>query len=568
MQVAGDAAQLLSLRDDPASIAPERAIVFEVIGSLPDFYRQAKGLGLEYLGDFLEEFPPDDDFHVEGNTEKMLGSRIYLAMPDVQALQQLLSLWQRFTRGEAMPQGRGPWRQLFSNLRDIRPWGPEDRLPQETIDYWSNAVSANPNLPVRFEIELWFYESSARRDEAYSGLQEKIVGLGGSIVQHLVIAEIRYDAVLLDLPADQIRAMLADPNITLCRADEIMYLRPQSIARFPGKDELEGEEGPGQPPESPSDQPPIAALLDGFPIQNHVRLANRLVVDDPYDLEQASPVDQRRHGTAMASLIIHGDLNVPGTPLSRPLFVLPVMVPNSNGEERTPTDRLLLDVVYRAVRRIKEGDGDEPASAPQVFVINFSLGDPLRPFARSISPLARLLDFLAYKYSVLFLVSAGNITDRLTVGAFRTSIEFENASPEDRERGVFEALNQNKSQRTLFSPAEAVNVVTVGGAHSAAAFNGTLPQNLIDPFTDEAVPSLISAMGLGFRRVVKPEVLLPGGRPPVRVVGSGSAVILDPVRSGISMFGMKTAAPSNTGSDRYEDFEFGTSVATARGLRI
>ena len=57
--VADTPAQLMALRDDPASIAPERAVVFEVEGSLKDFYEQARRIGLEYLGDFEEEFDPE-----------------------------------------------------------------------------------------------------------------------------------------------------------------------------------------------------------------------------------------------------------------------------------------------------------------------------------------------------------------------------------------------------------------------------------------------------------------------------------------------------------------------------
>jgi hypothetical protein len=568
MDVAGSPEQLLSFRDDPASIAPERAIVFEVAGSLPDFYRQAKDLGLEYLGDFEEEFPPTEDFHISGDSQRILGARIYLAMPDVQALQQLLSLWRRFTRGETLPRGRGPWRELFLSLRDIRPWGVQDRLPQETLDYWSQAIALNPDLPVRFEIELWFYENPVRRAQAYTRIEREIQGLNGTVIHHAVIPEIRYDAVLLDLPPEQIQAMLANTDITLCRADEIMYLRPQSMARYPRKDDLEGEDGQGEAPDSPSAEPPIAALLDGLPIQNHARLSNRIIVDDPDGLEATYPVNQRRHGTEMASLIIHGDLNTPEAPLSRPLFVLPVMQPNSNGDERTPADRLLLDVVYRAVRRIKEGDGGEPASAPEVILINFSIGDPGRPFARVMSPLGRLLDFLAHKYQILFFISAGNITSRLPITAFQTSTQFEAASPEERERAILEALNANKSQRTLYSPAEAVNVLTIGAAHSGSAFNGSFPGNLIDPFTDEEVPNMVSAMGLGFRKVVKPELLLEGGRTPVRVEGSGNGqLLIAPVRTGARYFGLKAAAPSDTGSTRYEDFTFGTSVATALATR-
>ena len=105
----------MALRDDPASIAPERAIVFEVEGSLgKDFYDQARSIGLEYLGDFEEEFDPSDDFFIEETPDQKLSGRIYLAMPDVQALRELLSLWERYKQNKRMPKGRSEWRVLFS----------------------------------------------------------------------------------------------------------------------------------------------------------------------------------------------------------------------------------------------------------------------------------------------------------------------------------------------------------------------------------------------------------------------------------------------------------------------
>jgi hypothetical protein len=129
MRVAEDPQQLLSLRDDPASIAPERAIVFELAGSLKDFYAQASELGLEYLGDYEEDIAPSDDFYDRKTPEEEIAGRIYLAMPDVRSLQELLSLWKRYKNGQNMPRGKGPWRELFSMLVDARPWGPQDRVP-------------------------------------------------------------------------------------------------------------------------------------------------------------------------------------------------------------------------------------------------------------------------------------------------------------------------------------------------------------------------------------------------------------------------------------------------------
>jgi hypothetical protein len=568
MNVARRPEELLALRDDPASIAPERAIVFEVAGSLENFYRQAVAMGLEYLGDFEDDFAPTADFHDLDDARKPVNGRIYLAMPDVRALQELLSLWRRYTEGGRMPSGRGGWRELFSQLIDVRPWGHEDRVPPETMTYWREELARHPDRPVRFEVELWYYEQAERREAAFRRLEQEILAVNGQIIHHSVIPEIRYDAALVDMPPAQVQALLDHPDITLARVDDVMFLRPQSVARVPAKEEDAGADSAG-PVEAVdlSARPPIVALLDGLPVQNHVRLAGRLFIDDPDDLDPLYPVARRQHGTEMASLIVHGDLNNSDGPIPRPILVRPVMRPDDNGNERTPSDRLLVDVIYRAVRRIKEQDGDQPAIAPTVVMVNFSLGDANRPFARSISPLGRLLDYLAYRYRILFLVSAGNIRDPLTVAQYRTFTEFEAAAPDAREQAMLYALNAAKSQRTLFSPAEALNVLTIGAAHSGSAFNGALPANAIDPFTDTELPNVVSAMGLGYRKAVKPEILLDGGRAPVRFVAGGQQLVVTPVTAGVRFFGLKAASPAALGGTRREDFTWGTSVATALATR-
>jgi hypothetical protein len=184
-----------------------------------------------------------------------------------------------------------------------------------------------------------------------------------------------------------------------------------------------------------------------------------------------------------------------------------------------------------------------------------------------MSPLGRLLDYLSYRYGVLFLVSAGNILDRLSVPQYATLAAFEDADPEEREQAILLALDANKGQRTIYSPGEAVNVLTIGAAHKGSAFNGEFPLNLVDPFTDEALPNIVSALGLGHRKVVKPDLLLDGGRAPVRVVGTGEQVTIAPVDGSARLFGLRVATPNSIGGDRYEDYTWGTSVATALATR-
>jgi hypothetical protein len=358
--VAEAPAQLMALREDPASIAPERAIVFEVEGSLNDFYEQARNIGLEYLGDFEEEFDQGDDFFIKDKPDQKLSGRIYLAMPDVEALRELLSLWERYKQNQRMPKGRSEWRELFSRLIDVRAWGPQDRVAPDTIAAWQEDLARDPNALVRLEVELWYHENEAKRTRAFQALEADIAMGGGQVVHHAVIPEIHYDAALIDLPGAYILDLIDSPEVQLARADEVMFLRPQSVARFPGTTEFTGTDSDVDTEDAEQIEP-IAALLDGLPIQNHVRLAGRLNVDDPEGLDAIYPVARREHGTEMASLVIHGDLNAGEVPLRRRLYVRPILRPHANGEERTPHDQLLVDVnrVECRLRQHSEMDGRE-----------------------------------------------------------------------------------------------------------------------------------------------------------------------------------------------------------------
>jgi hypothetical protein len=65
-------------------------------------------------------------------------------------------------------------------------------------------------------------------------------------------------------------------------------------------------------------------------------------------------------------------------------------------------------------------------------------------------------------YNILFLVSGGNVPAPLDIPDFVSWTAFEGASPADRERVVIRALNAAKHERTILSPAESLNAVTVG----------------------------------------------------------------------------------------------------------
>lgn len=570
--------RVLELRADPTALAPDRVIVFEIAGTVADFARATERVpGLELMVEYETAAEPDEFFAVkdtrkdrEGQRreDKMVEGRFYLAMPDVAASDQLLRLYDRWANGQELDEGFAPFKHLFAQLRVLRPWGPQDRIPDETIEYWREEARLHPNRPVRTEIELWFRRTPQRREQAAREFRAIVEQAGGTIVHEALIPEIAYQGALIDIPAAAIPEMIERRNVALALADDVMFLRPQTVLLSPP--EIDGSaNGPPVAPGAPPAAMPIAALLDGVPMQAHERLAGRLTLDDPDDLQARALVSRRFHGTSMASLILHGDLNAPGAPLTRSLYVRPVMITPEDAAfgEHTPTDRLFVDTLYRAILRIK-GTPQVAGIAPTVFIVNLSLGDRRRPFANLVSPLARLLDYLAATYGIIFIVSAGNVTDQLALPDFNDWREFETAAPEQRERAVLTAMFAAKHERSILSPGEAVNVLTIGAHHSDNVAARIGANAAIDPFEDPALPNASCAIGLGYRRAVKPDLFLPGGREHLRMAAGGAGVRVmfgRPQR----MYGLAAAAPDSGPGGRLNQTVHvdGTSAATALATR-
>ena len=558
---------------DAQALIPEVVVVLETVGTVDSFIHAVDRIpGMEWLAEIEEvDMPPDDNFFVQTSagerTDRSLSGRLFMVFTNQTALDQMLSLWQSWHTNRPLQRGLGPWGSLFSQLRDVRRWGVRDRLLETgVLDDWRERVEYDEEV-VPCEIELWHRGSRSGRDLARNRVVTLVERLGGSILAEATISEIAYQTLLAHLPVPSLRNLLeeGDDNIDLVQCEQIQFIRASGqMAAMPTDDagpqsqQDEAMQSAAMPTKLPS-----VALLDGIPLQEHRLLRGRLSVDDPDDFETNYPANQRVHGTSMASLIVHGDLAVAQPPLPSRLYVRPILHPDpkdwQNHRERVPESTLVVDLLHRAVRRLFEGEGDEPAAAPSVAVVNLSIGIGDRPFAQAMSPLAKLLDWLAWRYKVLFVVSAGNHTQPicLTVGA--TDLDAMDDAAIERE--VLQAVAADARHRRLLSPAESLNALTVGSTHADSS-NGESP-NWMDPL-ETGLPSPINAQGMGFRRAVKPDVLAPGGR-----VALGKPLI-PAATSELEIYtqafkpGQRVAAPGPTLGDvsgmRYAR---GTSNATA-----
>ena len=469
-------ARKVEIQQNAAGTDPEQVLVIETIGSVEDFAKAVKRIqGFEWMGELeIDNIAPDQDFYDEEHPGKKLDGRLYLVMTNQQALDEMLSLWQRYLANPNMQFERGltKFRDVFLKLKNIRRWDVQDRLLETgVLANWKEDLEYDGDRVIQFEAELWFRRSDDLRLISANQVTNLVQQEGGRILSQSVIEGIAYHGMLAELPAKAIQAIVENPTTELVKCENIMFFRPvgQMVV---GDKSPEGDVEIAQIEEMPMPTgDPIVALFDGLPLTNHSLLAGRLHIDDPDDWAADYAASERVHGSAMASLIVHGDLNQPQPPLARPVYVRPIMKP-MNGfttprREGVPENCLAVDLIHRAVKRLFEGDQEEGPVAPQIKVINLSIGDPTRQFAQAMSPLARLLDWLSVKYGVLFIVSAGNHPESISLGVSRT--EFTALPADEFEAVTIKALYRDARNRRLLSPAETINGISVGAVHSDEA---------------------------------------------------------------------------------------------------
>lgn len=488
-------------------------MVFETVGAVDDFISSAQRIpGLEWLAGMIGgQVEPNEDFHSTQDSSKPLEGKLFLMGSNRQALDAVVRLWDLYkaTPASHLGDGLSAWKVLFRHLKDVRFWGPQDRLDNDLRQDWHFRLESGAGS-LRFEIEAWCFTSAAKNASSSVEVRALVTELGGQVLDERLIPDIAYLGFLVDMPAQGVQRLLDAAPAPLLRSERVMFLRPQGQAAA-----RVGNAEPRLPdaavPPLRTSGAPIVAMLDGLPLANHPRLQGRLIIDDLDQWANDYPAAERMHGTAMASLIAWGELDEGGSALAAPIYARPIMRPDPGShprEECTPDDRLLVDLVHVAVRRMFEGTPDSPPVAPTVRVINISVGDRHRPFAGELSPWARLLDWLAHKYKVLFIVSSGNRADDLVLKVTRDSLR--NLSQEEQATASMLALAQQDMHRRLLAPAESVNALTVGACYSDGSRFVAVPgRHALFP---ERGVAPYSCIGPGFRRAIKPEILLPGGR--------------------------------------------------------
>ncbi|MEU0646496.1 S8 family peptidase [Streptomyces umbrinus] len=567
--------QKASIETGLSGVDPELVLVLEIIGDVNDFYKAVSKIqGFEYLaesdktdidgaGNFVDLDAPSARFD----------GTLFMLASNQDGLNDVLKLWDMYkSDAQKFPRGLTPWRNVFKRLVDLRRWSAKDRLQGTGVleDFSARVEEAQESVPV--EIELWYRAATGRRESAEQRVRSLVEIAGGQMLTSCVISDIGYHGILAHLPIQAIQSILDEryQDVALIRAQEIAFFRPEAQSAVPIEDLVEESLNFSQV--SPDrNLHPLVAVLDGYPLAHHESLRDGVIIDDPDDWDPDIEAGDRQHGTAVASLILHGDRGeVETESLRRPIYVRPVLRPEVSWNasvERIPEDQLAIDLVHRSLVRLLAHE--EFTRNGRVRLVNLSLGDASLQLATNLSPWARLLDWLAYKYQVLFVISAGNHPASL---AYPYSPDiFDTLAPEKIRQETLRVLVNTAERHRILSPSEAVNGLCVGASHDDACGDSYMVGRRIDPLPGsssgtESLPSPMTAIGMGYRRSVKPDLIAPGGRTLFRQRPSGGqapTTILDFVPNSIAP-GLLTASPGGPpGALNGSRYFHGTSGAAA-----
>ncbi len=568
--------EALSLSLDPQGFFTEYIVVFELAGSIEEFYKAiARIPGMFYLKELIEKFEPDEDFYL-GDHEAYPG-RIYISMVNQKSIKEIIRLWKIFEKNQETPfdTGLAKFKDLFKQLKDIRPYSVADRFRDTGMPYYLDEIRDMGQESVRFEIEFAFPEGKNRRDRAVDEVRNLISEVGGEIVPGSIIElkAIHYLACLADAPISVFENLTSTTQVRFLKASHVLFFRPPGQAII-SAGENENIEHTDTIQESESFGDPMVAVFDGLPLENHELLQGRILVDDPDGYTDKYISGTRIHGTAVVSTICHGDLNGHRESIVRPLYVRPVMHYNAlSSREEFPEDKLIIDILHRAILRMVKGNYQEPPVARRITVVNLSLGDGFRPYRKEMSTWALFLDWAAFEYNLLFIVSAGNFGEDIRFTIDPTS--FGNPISDEAKKSFLREMLGQDYNRKILSPAESINSLTVGALNQDASnpdFSNPMFFSRINLSEGHGYLAPYSRFGWGHNGSVKPDILMPGGRALLRRRPADRArdhVNLVFEKGGFTNPpGVLVAAPGSSGQVNHVSYQFGTTFSAAQTTHL
>ena len=184
---------------------PQLVVVFEAVDERVDLTRVAVLAGLEILTEVERDYEPDPDFPRKSvNQDLPVTGCLHAVCINDQSKANILGQWRLWQRTGNVGAGYAPLRELFSHLKDVRPWGPRDRV--NLLDL-SAALSGMLPGDHTVEIELWYRQSSGLRQKAQDEVTTLLVAAGGRVTSSAQVDEIGYHGLKCVVPLDLLQRL-------------------------------------------------------------------------------------------------------------------------------------------------------------------------------------------------------------------------------------------------------------------------------------------------------------------------------------------------------------------------
>lgn len=424
-----------------------------------------------------------------------------------------------------------PHESFVDVVRTIRAYGPADRLTPRLRNL---RARADGGTRVDVQLDLWHPGDERRAEEWGHQTEEAVLRAGGDVVDRytnhgagLLLIRARVDAAAIDALAqiDEIALIDGVPSLPPNRA------RPKQATL----DEL-----PEVPPAAVD--APLVGVIDSGVRSGHPLVAPALYDATTLCAEFEDGEDAHGHGTRIAALLLHGQLDdvLDQGWLPRPFCrVLSVRV--LDGNNRFPSGRVWEAEIERAIRFCAEQGAK---------VVNLSVADPDTPYTGAHStPVAALVDQLSRELQIVIVVPTGNVPP---------AAYFDLTDPNAAETYPVRMLES--AETVLLDPAPAATAVTVGAVAPDALGGATRPTFAANrrALREGGWPAPYTRRGPGVGGAVKPEV-----------VAAGGSLALD-VEFGqlVSDDALGIVSASGAAADRLLDIDIGTSFAAPLVARV
>jgi subtilisin family serine protease len=405
------------------------------------------------------------------------GNKKVVAFGSDPEMSKFVERLQSYASGPSGKQKSAPYSSFFDGIDTIRPYGPQDRLGRQL----AKSLDEDGASDFLVDVEVWYPGDLDVASSWVAEIRAGIVAGGGSFLDSFVSPAV--GVVLLRLRLS--RAVLDELlKVDLIATVELVAGRlPVNAA----PSEFSSDDIGDLP--VPAPDAPLVGVIDSGVVSEHPLLKGCVVETVSLSDWLSDGVDRTGHGTAVACLIARGSIEeqlAEGEWEIPPCRILSVRVLDDRNE--LPEHRLIENELADAVRYLAEHG---------VRVINFSIGDLDAAYDGNKAPvLAALLDELARKYNVVFVVPTGTVY------------------PADYALAYDEQFSLNYARELASS--STTRVIDPGPSALALTVGGAVQQQRVLPLGLRSLgspgwPAPFSRVGEGISGAVKPELVAAAG---------------------------------------------------------